>query len=362
MRHRILTGVAGVVVTTITAFAADVASKGVKPAFAGEVSISVDGDVRVIRSNGIPAHETGQFPNRGNPNTIAPQRYEFRVPAEPKAAERTTPLRMQPFGVAVNGVVFDPGAAEWWNRDRSSGWQYEPLAGGRMLGVDQSHAHVQPNGAYHYHGIPVGLVFALTDGKERMALVGWAADGFPIYNPVGYSDPKDATSAVKGLKSGYRVKKGTRPGGPGGAYDGTFVADYEYVVGAGDLDECNGVVGVTPEYPKGIYHYVLTEEFPFVPRMYRGTPDGSFSTHGPPGGGPGGGGPGGGGPGQRPVPAIIRALDLDGDGILSAEEIANAPAALKKLDRNGDGRLTADEYLGARPGGGGPRGGGGPAQ
>ncbi len=299
------------------------------------------------------------------------------MPAEPKAAEKATALRMQPFGIAINGVLFDPGAAEWWNGDRASGWQYEPLAGGGMLGVDRSHAHVQPNGAYHYHGIPVALVYALTDGKERMALVGWAADGFPIYNPIGYADPKDAASAPKGLKSSYRVKKGTRPSGPGGAYDGTYVADYEYVAGSGDLDECNGMAGVTPEYPKGIYHYVLTEEFPFVPRMYRGTPDPSFNTHGGPRSGGGGGsganagrtpgGPGaeGGGPGgpggQRPTPLIIRALDVDGDGILSAEEIANAPAILKTLDKNGDGKLTPDEYLGGRPGGGAgaaPRGGG----
>ena len=60
---------------------------------------------------------------------------------------------MQPFGVAVNGVVFDPGAAEWFNRDPRSGWQYEPLAGKINLGVDESFAHVQPNGAYHYHGM-----------------------------------------------------------------------------------------------------------------------------------------------------------------------------------------------------------------
>jgi hypothetical protein len=347
MRSKIFAGVAvaaaagaAVVLTARIppALAADRAVTGARPAFAEEVSIRVEGDVRVIRSNGIPAHETGQFPNRGNPNTIAPQHYEFRVPAEPKVADKLTPLRMQPFGVAVNGVVFDPGAAEWWNRDRTSGWQYEPLFGGGMLGVDQS--------------------------QEKMVLVGWAADGFPIYNPVGYSNPADAESAVKSLKSSYRVKKGTRPNGPGGAYDGTFVADYEYVAGAGNLDECNGLTGVTPEYPKGIYHYVLTEEFPFVPRMYRGTPDASFAVHGGPGvGGAGARGPGGGGGGgQRPLPAIVRALDANGDGVISAAEIANAPVALKKLDQNGDGKLTPDEYLGPRPGGGGPRGGGGPGQ
>jgi hypothetical protein len=337
-----------------------------KPAFNNEVKITVENGVRIIRSNGIPNHPTGQFPNRGNPNTISPQRYEFRVPADPKIADHTTPLRMQPFGVAVNGVVFDPFAAEWWNGQRGSIWQYEPMAGNDgkgMLGIDQSRAHVQPNGAYHYHGIPTALVYVLTDGgKDKMVIVGWAADGFPIYNPLGHSDPNDAATPIKKLKSSYRVKHGTRPSGPGGAYDGTFVADYEYVAGAGDLDECNGRFEITPEYLNGIYHYVLTDDFPFIPRMYRGTPDPSFDRHGPGGGGGFGGGPGGPGGvgGNHSIPLIIRALDADGDGIISAEEIKNAVEVLKKLDKNGDGQLTPDEYLGPPPEGRGGPGGGGP--
>ena len=59
---------------------------------------------------------------------------------------------------------------------------------------------------------------------------------------------------------------------------------------------------------------------------------------------------------RHPVPLIIKALDTNGDGIIDANEIANASAALLKLDKNGDGQLTRDEYLPPRP----PRGEGPP--
>ena len=58
----------------------------------------------------------------------------------------------------------------------------------------------------------------------------------------------------------------------------------------------------------------------------------------------------------------MEALDTNHDGILSAEEIANAPASLKKLDKNGDGQLTEEELRPPPPGGRGgpPRGQPGP--
>lgn len=74
---------------------------------------------------------------------------------------------------------------------------------------------------------------------------------------------------------------------------------------------------------------------------------------GPPQGGPGG--PGGG----RPMNPVLRILDADEDGELSADEMEKAPAALKALDRNKDGKLTDDE-LRPMPPGGGPGGQGGP--
>lgn len=180
----------------------------------------------------------------------------------------------------------------------------EAIVRGRgLLGMDWSNAHVQPNGAYHYHGVPNGLIKQL-HGESKILLIGWAADGFPIVGPGAYKDAKNSASALVKMKSSWRLKTGTRPAGkdgPGGRYDGTYTPDFEYVAGLGDLDECNGRFGVTPEFPQGTYYYVVTEEFPFIPRNYRGTPDPSFQHHGPPGG-PGAFGPPGQGPRRPPFP------------------------------------------------------------
>lgn len=46
----------------------------------------------------------------------------------------------------------------------------------------------------------------------------------------------------------------------------------------------------------------------------------------------------------RPPRPEIEALDLNHDGTIDADELANATASLKKLDRNGDGKLTEDEF------------------
>ncbi|MEQ2008996.1 MAG: YHYH protein [Limisphaerales bacterium] len=256
------------------------AGDGKNPA-PSQVSITVEGGFRVIKANGLPDHAPGQFPNRGNPNVVAAQSYSYRVPAQPKENAQFTRLAMHPFGVALNGVVFDPGAAEWWQMDPRSGWTLDPISGSQKLGIDRHNAHVQPTGAYHYHGMPTGLVEKLSGGKEKVVQMGWAADGFPIYGPWDYSDAKSTNSAVKRMKSSYQLRPGTRASGPGGKFDGSYVEDFQFVKGAGDLDEANGRFGVTPEFPQGTYHYVLTDDFPFIPRQFKGTPDSSFFRHGP---------------------------------------------------------------------------------
>ena len=239
------------------------------------------GQYRVLTANGVAIHLTGRFPNQNNPNAISPQDYTLRVPARPSLSGSTSPMRGI-FGIALNGVPFDPGADEWYLGKRGGKWQYEPLSGAIPLGLDQARAHVQPTGAYHYHGIPrlfLQRLGASVASNRHSPLIGWAADGFPIYYLYGYKDGDDKSSGIQQQRSSYRLRSGRRPSGgdnPGGVYDGTFTADYEYVAGSGTLDECNGRITVSPEATKPRYAYFLTEEWPVIPRCYKGSPSADF--------------------------------------------------------------------------------------
>ncbi len=241
----------------------------------GEVEISGSGAAIRVTSNGVPEHAIGRFPNAGNPHRVAAQTHRFRVTRDPS---RTSPSAFgltRYFGVAVNGVPFDPGAAEFWQGNPRSGWQYEALGGAVALGLDANSAHVQPGGSYHYHGLPTGLMAGLGWSPGRASpLIGYGADGFPVYAVTA-----EVGGRVQKMKSSWRLKSGSRPGGaaPGGRYDGAFVQDYAYIAGSGDLDECNGAYVKTAEYPAGTYAYFLTETFPVVPRCLQGRADRSFS-------------------------------------------------------------------------------------
>jgi hypothetical protein len=254
-------------------FAPSTPSNGL--AWPNAVAITTDSVYRYVTSNGIPDHTVGQFPNAHNPNSIAPQSYSFRLPLNPQIAASTSAITNATLAaVAVNGVPFDPGTAEYWHNDMNSGWHYEALGGGINLGVDDNTAHVQPTGAYHYHGMPTGLITNLHRGQS-LTQIGWMADGFPLYAKYGTTDPFDTTSATKVLTTGWRVKSGTRSSGPGGTYDGTFEQDWEFVSGLGDLDSCNGRMGRNLDGTVS-YQYYVTDAYPWIPRCTVGTIDQTF--------------------------------------------------------------------------------------
>src|SRR6267154_1810007 len=66
-----------------------------KTVTASTVTIEVKDGFRYITANGLPNHDTGQFPGPGNPNSIRAQSYKFRVPEkppQPTPAAKTTDL------------------------------------------------------------------------------------------------------------------------------------------------------------------------------------------------------------------------------------------------------------------------------
>ena len=263
-------------------------------AFSNQMSIDTSGSQITITSNAIPDHTVGLFGRvQGalNPNAIAEVKDSYTVDLNPTKANTITrlldPIRgpQYEFGVLLNGVLIDPEAAEPWPHNRNlmdpnTNFEWNLDAMSINLGLDCNNAHVQPTGKYHHHGAPTLYIESLKASTNKMTLLGIAADGFPIYHKYGYAVVNDNTSAIKILKSSYRLKSGERPGdgesAPCGEYSGIYTNDYEYVAGLGDLDECNGREGVTPEFPDGTYYYVITDEFPYVSRCLTGTPSNSF--------------------------------------------------------------------------------------
>ena len=264
------------------------------PAYTEEI-IGTD---RKITANNIPGHSVGLFgagPGSLNPNAIKAQNSVYNITTLPQIASSVTKLLSTKgvgpaagpqyrFGIMFNGVEMDPVAAEPWPhkgiKDPNVNWEWNLEATYVNLGLDCNNAHVQPTGKYHYHGPPTEFLKSLNIADDKMTLVGYAADGFPVYYKYGYKDANDSLSGVIKLSSSYVLKTGERPGdgitAPCDTYTGVYSNDWQYVNGYGVLDECNGRTGVTPEFPGGTYYYVLTDAFPSIPRCFKGNPSMDF--------------------------------------------------------------------------------------
>ena len=252
---------------------------------------------RSMTSTQIPDYPS-QKSFTGNPNS-------FGVQSDPAVTFTLTPTlsgsiysnNVHIIGWAKNGVKFDPATAEvcptqmYCNKPGASyGASFNVEALGQTLfsaGVDNANGHNQPGpgnsttgGVYHYHGMPNKyLSWLSSNGTDTLStptvqhyLIGFALDGFPIYAKYGYSSAMDATSAVREIVASYRHKTTPDAGRPSTNVIamGTFTQDWVYDATVGDLDECNGRFGKTPEFPAGIYHYYITNGYPYIQRCFKG--------------------------------------------------------------------------------------------
>lgn len=154
---------------------------------------------------------------RKNPGLIEEQNIVFTIPRFPAVASNHVEPGLGPVGVAVNSVVF-------FNQEAAPGDDIFA----ELNTFDQYEGH--PAGAtYHYHIEPVWL----TSTKGSDAFMGFLLDGFPVYGPI---------------ENGVEITNA-------------------------DLDNFHGHTSVTADFPDGIYHYHITEEYPWINGdAYYGTP------------------------------------------------------------------------------------------
>jgi len=255
--------------------------------FESGVLISASDDACAIVSNSIPNHsfndETAHFAD-----AVAEVDQAFIVQRNPELAETSTAMSQTiTNAIMLNGVVLDLLSAGCYQPDSAQAdadgnvaigcndaslWLQDPLGTDTKFGADAHNAHVQPGGLYHYHGNP-NAMFDDSPSAEGSPVIGFAADGFPIYGSYFYDQ---SLGAVRKATSGYSLKSGSRPSSatdPGGVYNGMYVDDYEFT-SAGDLDECNGMS------VDGQYAYYVTDSYPWVMNCFSGTPDESFNKAG----------------------------------------------------------------------------------
>lgn len=217
-----------------------------------QFKVTLQGDRRILSSNDLPNHPTGQFPVAPddpafridrNPNSIRHQDMRIELPAHPKllAQARCAPGAV---GILLTGVALF-NALDAPGRDAVA---HEVQ--------DSCRGHPQQSGVYHYHS----LTNCLDDkpGPDgNSALVGYAIDGFGVFGR--YENGKPLSTA--------------------------------------DLDACHGRTSVIDWDGKKVamYHYVATPDFPYTVGCLRGAYDRELvrtiggpppGRRGPPGRGP----------------------------------------------------------------------------
>ena len=256
-----------------------------KPSVDGSVTwtgngllVSVRGSSRVLTGKGLPSHSTGVYPIARtddayqydrNPNRIRTSRVSLNLPANPVVAANASCVPMGMIGVALTGAaIFN--ALDGPGRDAVA---HEIQ--------DSCNGHPERSGQYHYHGPSDCMTETGRTSNGHSGLVGYALDGFGIYGMNGAG--------------------------------GTHMTNAK-------LDACHGHTEtvIWDGKPTKIYHYHLTDEYPYTLGCFKGTP---VSTGNPQSGALDTGKPPSGKPGQHGREAVL---------IAAASELGSTPDRLRR--------------------------------
>ena len=158
----------------------------------------------------------------------------FLIPVVPEILNSPASIgSVEPIGASLDGVPITGEPPSVVNGPMGFG-------GGNIPSLDYCGGHHDPAGYYHWHLVPesadaVHEEFGTdefgncgtTITQDSTALTGFAKDGHPIY-------------------ANQDVIAGT-------------------AVSPTDLDECNGHIGATEEFPDGVYHYHASVDAPNLP-------------------------------------------------------------------------------------------------
>lgn len=191
-----------------------------------DFSNRVSGSTRTIVTNDLPSHPTGVFPILAsdpayaydkNPNSIKGQKFTYKLATDPTYNAKPN-CEGGEVGIMLTGVALF-SALDAGGRDAGA-WEVQ----------DSCDGHPQSDGIYHYHTLS-----SCIKNISVSTVIGYALDGFPITGPqVGINN----------------------------------------ILNTSDLDECHGIVSQINLDGKKVtmYHYVMTQDYPYSVSCYRGTP------------------------------------------------------------------------------------------
>lgn len=173
-----------------------------------------------ILTLGVPSSvRRGTFPNSINTYSVTTQNIELVYPYRGGEKVLADTYNTRPnggmIGVSIVGIPFyDPASNVVYNGASSSTWTVNAVTT-KLFGEDVYGGKPTSTGRYHYTdnrfilnnawaNLPLwNGTYTHQDGHSK--IMGFAADGYPIYGPYGYVDPISTSAGVQLMKSGYSV-------------------------------------------------------------------------------------------------------------------------------------------------------------
>ena len=221
--------------TVATTESGDLTSGFQQASWGANVTVTYEDGMLHYVSDGLPNHERdAQYavPTGGvvvpdastatatDDPTVA-QSYDYSIPLTPTKAESVTSTSLGVIGLMISGAsLFNPYEGDGATVATQSNFSVKDANGNDVWFLDDCAGHPTPMGQYHYHALPKCVTATVDEADGPSHIIGIAFDGYPIY--------------------GDRDINGNQ-------------------LTAADLDECNGITSATPEFPGGVYHYVLLD-------------------------------------------------------------------------------------------------------